>query len=250
MTSTPSGWTSGHFCPVARAVAGPVDAAAVVVARQVEVRLTPAQASRCPVEEDRPELTFCRDLAGYGWCVRSGEWLNVGLGRRDRRSFNHHLAGFVAELTTAGRIPPGIPAAWPGHAYLLRAGGPRRIVGDGLLLVGDAAGLACPASGEGILPAVVSGRLAAEVLLEAAGDYRPERLLAYARRLEALLGPRSGHRRPGPLRALVGRAILRSPALVRHLVLDRWFLHRGGAGLGAEWGRATARSACHAPSNG
>jgi hypothetical protein len=25
-------------------------------------------------------LLFCRDLEGYGWCVRKGHYLNVGIG--------------------------------------------------------------------------------------------------------------------------------------------------------------------------
>jgi len=49
----------------------------------------------------------------------------------------------------AGRVPAGFPGAWMGHAYLLYGTPRRRVHDQGVLLAGDAAGLAYPASGEG-----------------------------------------------------------------------------------------------------
>ena len=55
---------------------------------------------------------------------------------------------------------------------------------EGVLLIGDAAGMAYSPSGEGIRPAVESGLLAADVILEAAGDYRLARLEPYRATLD------------------------------------------------------------------
>ena len=43
------------------------------------------------------------DLEGYGWCVRKGQYLNVGLGRRDGGSFPTHVREFVDWLERTGR---------------------------------------------------------------------------------------------------------------------------------------------------
>ena len=75
----------GHFCPVARHLRGGTDAVRPVVAKEAEFRLG-GDAGR--VAGDTPELFFCEDLEGYGWCVRKGEYLNVGLGRRDHGDLN------------------------------------------------------------------------------------------------------------------------------------------------------------------
>lgn len=106
----------------------------------------------------------------------------------------------------------------------------RKIVGDGLLLVGDAAGVAYPLSGEGILTAVESGLLAAETIREAKGDFRQDSLCSYMFRVQARLGART--KRDG-LPQLLGRrllpftarALLASRWFTRHFMLDRWFLH-------------------------
>jgi flavin-dependent dehydrogenase len=94
-----------------------------------------------------------------------------------------------------------------------------------MLLVGDAAGLAYPESGEGIKPAIASGRLAAETLVAVGthatiGDLEP-----YVRSLRSLYP--AAPQKPAPVRAAMaalGRVLLGSPTFTRHVVLDRWFL--------------------------
>ncbi|HVO09873.1 MAG TPA: NAD(P)/FAD-dependent oxidoreductase [Vicinamibacteria bacterium] len=216
----------GHFCPVARMLKGPGRSRGVVVAQEMEVHLSPGQAALCRVAADRPELDFTSDFSGYGWCFRKGEYLNVGLGRRDPRSLAAEVRTYVAWLEHEGRIPAGLPAPLRGHAYRLREGRPPRVSDEGVLLVGDAAGLAHAASGEGILPAILSGEVASEVLLEAMNGGGAEAFESYPQRLAARIGPRSEWTVPGPLRALAGRALLGSTWLTRHVVLDRFFLHR------------------------
>jgi menaquinone-9 beta-reductase len=98
---------------------------------------------------------------------------------------------------------------------------------DGVLLVGDAAGLACPHSGEGIRPAVESGLMAAATVLEAGADYRRQRLAGYRDRLLARYGSANadtGGTGSEALRSVVARVLLRSRWFARHVVLDRWFL--------------------------
>jgi len=219
----------------------------LVVAREGEFRLAPGDAERCPVAAERPELYFAADLAGYGWCFRKGDYLNVGLGRRDTHALLRHTESFLAFLRDAGRLAKAPPNAWRGHAYRLREGRPRQLVGDGVLLVGDAAGLAHAASGEGILTAVLSGQLAAEVLLEAGGDVTAARLEAYARRLPERVGrPAPATPLPAALKALAGHLLLTSAWLTRQVVLDRFFLHRSGSTrAGVSWdGWAEHRADC------
>jgi flavin-dependent dehydrogenase len=220
----------GHFCPVAREVRGTSSAPGTVVAQEMEVRLAPEQADLCRVQPERPEIDFTRELDGYGWCFRKGDYLNVGLGRRDPRALARDARAYVGWLAQTGRIPFGLPTPLRGHAYRLREGRPPRVAGDGVLLAGDAAGLAHAASGEGILPAIQSGQLAAEVLVEALRDGRARALDSYPERLAAAVGRWSpAVSLPGPLRVLAGRAVLEWPWLTRSVVLDRLFLHRAGA---------------------
>lgn len=218
----------GHFCPVARLLNGPAPREAPVVAQEVEFRLEGPALDGCRVEPERPELYFSPDLRGYGWCFRKGTHLNVGLGRRDRQALPQHVEAFLAWLVRERRIAPAPKAGWRGHAYLVREAAARRVAADGALLVGDAAGLAFAASGEGILPAIVSGQLAAEAILEARGETDEGRLgRHYSRRLAEQLGPRPrSSRSPGSLVAAAGAVLLPSSWFARHVVLDRWFLHR------------------------
>ena len=64
----------GHFCPVARLLRGSRDSASPVIAKEAEFRLT---ADAMDATSRIPELFFCQDLDGYGWCVRKGDF-NVG----------------------------------------------------------------------------------------------------------------------------------------------------------------------------
>ena len=221
----------GHFCPVARRLA-PSGRDEPVVAQEVEFRLEGPALEGCPVEPERPELYFSPDLLGYGWCFRKGAYLNVGLGRRDRQGLPQHVDSFLGWLVAVGRLPEPPRSGWRGHAYLVREVSARRVAEDGVLLVGDAAGLAAAASGEGILPAIVSGQLAAETILEAKGALDHARLgRAYERRLADELGaPPPARGRPGAFATAAGAVLLSAPWFARHVVLDRWFLHRRTGG--------------------
>jgi flavin-dependent dehydrogenase len=211
----------GHFCPVARHLQGSADALTPVVAKETEFRLE----DQDEPEGQPPELLFCRDFEGYGWCVQKGEYLNVGIGRRDSRDFATHVRNFIALLEASGKLRPGTPLKWRGHAYFASGVGTRPLVGRGMMIVGDAAGLAYPESGEGIHPAIASGRLAAETLIAAHGRHAAEDLQPYANALGRLHPPA---RRPSAAiraaSAAIGRLLLGSTLFTRHVLLDRWFL--------------------------
>ena len=168
----------------------------VVVGEEFEIELSPSQQARCAVDPLVPEIYFCDDLLGYGWCLRKGPLLNVGLGREDRRGWRGHVEQFFDFLRREGRIAGELSGKFHGHAYQLYDHSTRPLAADGVLWIGDAAGMARPQSGEGIGPAIESGRLAAEVILAAQGDY------AYAR-----WRPTRGESRPAMVGGGVGRRL-------------------------------------------
>ncbi len=219
----------GHFCPVARFLGAKLGASEVAVtAKEVEFKMDPEQIADCRVRADTPELYFCRDFKGYGWCFRKGDYLNIGLGREGGQGLSQQLESFCAYLRQRGRIPRNIPDRFQGHAYLLYGRSRRKLLDDGVLLVGDAAGLAYPESGEGIRPAVESGLIAAAVAAQAREDYRREALQPYAGRLRACFGPEANPAAgviPGFLKNILAGALLGSRWFTRRVVLDRWFLH-------------------------
>jgi flavin-dependent dehydrogenase len=120
-----------------------------------------------------------------------------------------------------------------GHAYFLYGSSPRPVVGEGFVLVGDSAGLAYAQSGEGILPAIESGLMAAEVIRSVNGDFSASKLQGYARRLADRYGNGAGNWAMRAARSVPDRALqfaasrlIVMPWFVRNVVLDRWFLHR------------------------
>lgn len=218
----------GHFCPVARFMGAKLGAdEPAIKAKEIEFKMDAEQSSQCQVRGDTPELYFCRDLAGYGWCFRKGDYLNIGLGREGKQQLSEHLKHFCDFLKQAGRIPQNIPDGFHGHAYLLHGHGVRRQFDDGMILIGDAAGLSYPQSGEGIRPAIESGLMAASTILEAKGDYRRQQLLNYSSRLIERFGASKASSSivPSFIRNYFGGILLDNRWFTRHVVLDRWFLH-------------------------
>ena len=91
-----------------------------------------------------------------GGCSARTTSLNVGLGREDNRNIADHARAFCDWLAARGRIPSDMPSKFKGHAYILHGRSRRISSGDGIVLAGDAIGLAYDRSGEGIRPAVES----------------------------------------------------------------------------------------------
>lgn len=213
----------GHFCPVARHLrGGGADLERPIVAKEAEFRSErlASGAAHAP-----PSLYFCSDLDGYGWCVPKGDYVNVGIGRRDSHDFARHVTDFTAFLEAHDIHAADPEVRWHGHAYFAAGMSQRQLVDRGALLIGDAAGLAFPESGEGIRPSVASGLHAARTLIAAGGRHEIDDLMPYADAMRAT--HRAAPNRWLPTKAasaIVGRLLLRSPDFVRHVVLDRWFL--------------------------
>jgi menaquinone-9 beta-reductase len=220
----------GHFCPVARflgAHLGKEERA--ISAQEIEFEMTEAQAAQCVVSGAQPELYFCDDLKGYGWCFRKGNYLNVGLGREGNHRLAEHVQSFARGLAGQGRIPADLPGKFKGHAYLLYSHADRPVIGNAMMIIGDAAGLAYTQSGEGIRPAIESGMMAAAAAISACGDYSRERLSCYETSLRSRFGERGGAPAlsflPATLRLSLARTLMQTQWFARNVILDRWFLH-------------------------
>jgi geranylgeranyl reductase family protein len=219
----------GHFCPVSR-MAGNRQHEEPVVAQEIEIEMTAEQAASCSVRPEIPELYFCRDLQGYGWCFRKDHFINIGLGRLDQHGLPEHVEEFLGFLRSSGKLKFALPGRPSGHAYLLFGNSRRKIVEDALLLIGDSAGLAYAQSGEGISPAIESGLLAAEVIQSARGCYSAARLGGYAHLLtQRFHSPNYVEKiarwLPSRLRNSLGRQLFKTDWFCRSTVLESWFLH-------------------------
>ncbi len=202
----------------------------VVLAQEVEFEMSAAEQSGCSVQPDRPELFFCPDLKGYGWVFRKGNFLNVGLGREAEERLSTHVAQFVDFLRIRGKVTFPLPGKFQGHAYFLRTELPRPRCEPGIVLIGDAVGLADRQSGEGIRPAIESGLLCAESILEAGPERRDQLNEIYRAKLRhhfrhGTSSPLSNWI-PQSLREFAAHRLMSSRWFTRRVLLNRWFLHR------------------------
>jgi geranylgeranyl reductase family protein len=122
---------------------------------------------------------------GYGWVFPKGDHLNVGVGAWKYAAFT--LRPKLAALCRRYGFDPEGLAGLRGHHLPVRIPG-SSIARGPVALVGDAAGLVDPLSGEGIHMAFLSGRLAAEAVLRfLAGE--AEDLSPYQRVVDRRLQP-------------------------------------------------------------
>ena len=135
---------------------------------------------------------------------------------------------FTDYLDQQGRVSKEILGKFKGHAYRLYGAQKRTIIDDGVLLIGDAIGMASPQSGEGIRPAIETGLLAADVISESQRDYGKDRLVGYQEKIIDRFGGWSDTSRPSVLpavfRQFLGRRCMSSHWFTRKVLLDRWFL--------------------------
>ena len=172
----------GTHCPVARLLAPERPRRAVGV-QELELQTDAAAVARTRLGNDgEPELVLFDDIGGYGWNVPKSDWLNVGCGTLDATRVRDAWSITHDHLRATGHLPAEAEpqlAHLKGHSYFLfdpvHLDGAQR---DNAFLVGDSLGLAHPITAEGILPATVSGRCAAEAIL--AGDPA-----SYVKRLRA-----------------------------------------------------------------
>ena len=223
----------GHRCPVAR-LFGRISpneryVTAVVsetlLGREVIASLTP--------HPGVPQIIFNDDFTGYGWYFPKGDYLNIGVGTTTAVRLGVHRDALMTRLKRRGMIPDHGRhplARFSGHSYKLMRVSPRLLCTDGVLLAGDAAGVAYNMSGEGIGPAIFSGLAAAETLIGAAGNYSEQGLGGYPERLYRKFGRpyRQGFlaavsSMPGFLSRAARRAAVGTALSRRSLVADRWF---------------------------
>jgi geranylgeranyl reductase family protein len=119
---------------------------------------------------------------GYGWVFPKGDHANLGVG--GWLSEGPRLRAHLDRLARAHGLDPGSLEDVRGHRLPMRRPGAPAARGRALL-VGDAAGLVDPLSGDGMYEAFVSGRLAAEAI----GAGAPER---YEPALSAALDRHAG----------------------------------------------------------
>jgi flavin-dependent dehydrogenase len=114
-----------------------------------------------------------------------GDHVNVGVGAW--QSEGPHIREHLARVCEAHGIEEDALEHLRGHRLPLRRPG-TRIASDHALLVGDAAGLIDPVSGDGMYECFVSARLAAAAILDVL-DGRASSLAAYATAVDAALAP-------------------------------------------------------------
>lgn len=222
----------GHFCPVARWLRrDSIDHRPLVTAVEVEFPLG-GMADSTGTEATEPHLYFCDDLAGYGWCVRKGGFLNIGMGRVDARDVPAQFSRLLEILRRDGSFVSELPKAVHGHAYHLNHSRSSPMLDDGIILIGDSAGLADPYSGEGIRPAIESGLIAADTIHQAQARYGRLHLQSYGEKITARFRSRGSSRgterrwflpRRWPT-GLMSR-LISNRWFARRMILDHWFLH-------------------------
>ena len=142
-------------------------------------------------------------LPHYCWIFPLGDGMcNLGLGmltsRARRGTITGTLQRFLLENAWArSRLRGMQPLSRPRIACLRANTAMCRTVQDGLLAVGDAAGLVSPLTGAGISSALRSGYLAAFHIKEAfaAGDFTAKGLAGYTRSLKKEFGQRFARER-------------------------------------------------------
>ncbi len=221
----------GHRCPVAKALGQVSERECVVAAQESETRLTPEWAERLRPFMTAPELYVEADLRGYGWYFPKQDFLNIGIGVTGGTdgSLPRRRDDLVHALRASGRLPAEMPIEpFKGHAYVVRRQAPRRLSGPRFCLIGDAAGLARDLSGEGIGPAIKSGRFAAEAVTAFLKTGTP--LDGYARQIADLYGVgepgwlgRQVARLPDAVGRLAVRVVLGSSAARRRVVFGSIF---------------------------
>ena len=182
-----------------------------------------------------------RIYPGYGWLFPGADGqANVGIGigmggTRHSAPLRGDLDRFTALLRSRGDLRQDADIG-PVVGGWLRMGGTGVPPAAGnVLLVGDAAGLINPLQGEGIAPAMISARLAAEAVLAGPCEAGP----AYAQALAEAFGrylPGASALQRGLLRrpwaASAGMRLVTAP-VVRRLVASTWSIYWNGLSDGA-----------------
>jgi geranylgeranyl reductase family protein len=141
------------------------------------------------IDRERYERRVVIELAGipggYGWVFPKGDHANVGVGAWIEEG--PRLRDHLRRLCEAHDLDPSDLESLRGHRLPLRMKG-TRIAGERALLVGDAAGLIDPVSGDGMYECFVSSRHAASAILDLLAG-RATNLEPYEAAIDAALSP-------------------------------------------------------------
>jgi menaquinone-9 beta-reductase len=157
-------------------------------------------------------------IAGYGWVAPIGDGtVNIGIGLlssyRDVRAVNalKLLDSFAQQMRDRWQIDPTRPLKAPTRFRVPLGGSVGPTMGPTFLVVGDAAGAANPFNGDGVDAALMTGRLAAEVLDDALTSASSTSLQRYPTLLADTMGD---YRKVGRLTArFLGRPAVLQPLL-------------------------------------
>jgi geranylgeranyl reductase family protein len=122
---------------------------------------------------------------GYGWVFAKGDHVNVGVGAW--QSEGPRIREHLARVCFAHDLDPDQLENVRGHRLPMRRAG-ARIAGERALLVGDAAGLIDPISGDGMYECFVSSSLATAAVLDLLGG-QASSLEPYEAAVDAALMP-------------------------------------------------------------
>jgi geranylgeranyl reductase family protein len=227
----------GALSPVAR-LAGMLDSSAALWGFAIRAYV--------PAEVPLPLLVLLdaerrRIFPGYAWLFPGADGeanvgIGVGLGHQRRQAqLRGDLDRFCSMLRAAGDLA-GNAQPGPVIGGWLRMGGTGTPPAAGnVLLVGDAAGLVNPLQGEGIAPAMVSARLAAQAVLadpaQAARLYTEAVSHAFGRYMPGAAALQGALLRR-PYAASASVRLLTAP-VVRRLVAGTWSLYWNGLVDGA-----------------
>ncbi len=161
----------GSHCPVARALfPKPENLQFGTQEKEFEGDLKEIEACRAG-EDGEPELLLHDDMKGYSWNVPKGNWLNVGSGTKIARDVLPAWAKartFFETEEKGGTIPLSsrpMLEKMKGHGYFAFHSDRLKICqNENAFLIGDSLGLAQPMTGEGILPAILSGKICGEAI--------------------------------------------------------------------------------------
>ena len=164
-----------------------------------------------------PSFALVRIPARLAWNVPKSDWLNVGCGTLDATEVRAAWKSTHDYLHVVGHVPPEADPELDhvkGHSYFLYDPAHLETASrNNALLVGDSLGLAHPITAEGILPAAVSGRCAAEAILANDADGYAARLarepvIADYRRVHRLVGAASSVKERSGTSSRVGRYVV------------------------------------------
>ena len=99
--------------------------------------------------------------SGYAWIIPKGEIANVGLGVRAGKlpgDLKPHLQKFCDDM--------GFEILSWGGGWIPMSGPVEKMVEGNILAIGDAAGLVMPSNGGGISQAMISGKFAADAIID------------------------------------------------------------------------------------